>query len=66
MNKQKDYYKEIDEVLKRYEEYKPYFDKNIEWAANRIDWAYHWHKITEDQMEELADRVVKIYEDLLN
>lgn len=60
MNKQKDYYKEIDEVLKRYEEHKPYFDKSIDWAVNRIDWCYKWRKITEDQMEELADRVVEI------
>lgn len=61
MNKQKDYYKEIDEVLKRYEEYKPYYDKNIDWAVNKIDWCWKWRKITEDQMEELTDRVIKIF-----
>lgn len=60
MNK---YYKEIDKVLKSYEEYKPYHDRDINWAANRIDWAYHWHKISEKEMEELADRATKIFED---
>lgn len=64
MNKQKDYYKEIDKVLKRYEEHKPYFDKNIDWAANRIDWCWRWRKITKEQMEELADRVIKIFKNI--
>lgn len=65
-NKQKsarDYYAEIDEVLKRYEEYKPYFDKNIDWACNRIDWCWKWKKITKEQMEELADRAALILEE---
>ena len=56
------YYKEIDKVLKTYEEYKPYHDRDIDWAANRIDWAWKWRKITKEQMEELADRATKIYE----
>lgn len=57
------YYKEIDKVLKSYEAYKPYHDRDIDWAANRIDWAYHWRKITKEQMEELADRATKIFEE---
>jgi hypothetical protein len=57
------YYKEIDEVLKTYEEYKPYHDRDIDWAANRISWAWKWKKITEEQMEELAERATKIYEE---
>ena len=56
------YYKEIDKVLKTYEEYKSYHDRDIDWAANRIDWAWRWRKITKEQMEELADRATKIYE----
>jgi len=60
MNK---YYKEIDKVLKSYEKHKPYHDRDIDWAANRIDWAYHWHKISEKEMEELADRATKIFEE---
>ena len=67
-NKQKparDYYAEIDEVLKRYEEHKPYFDKNIDWACNRIDWCHKWGKITKEQMEELADRATAILDNNL-
>jgi len=59
MNK---YYKEIDKVLKSYEKYKPYHDRDIDWAANRIDWCWKWRKITKEQMEELADRATKIFE----
>ena len=56
----KDYYSEIDKVLKEYEEYKPYHTKNIDWACNRIDWAWKWRKISKTQMEELADRATQI------
>ncbi len=55
--KSKDYYNEIDTELKRYEEYRPYKTKTMDWICNRIDWAYKWGKITKDQMEELAGRV---------
>ena len=57
------YYKEIDKVLKTYEEYKAYHDRDIDWAANRIDWCWKWKKITEEQMEELADRATLIFEE---
>jgi len=60
----RDYYKEIDEVVSSYEQYKPYHTKDIDWAANRVDWAWEWRKITKPQMEELADRITKIYEDM--
>lgn len=56
----KDYYSEIDKVLKEYEEYKPYHTKDIDWACNRIDWAWKWRKISKMQMEELADRAIQI------
>ena len=36
----RDYYKEIDEVVSSYEQYKPYHTKDIDWAANRVDWAW--------------------------
>jgi hypothetical protein len=61
----RDYYKEIDEVVSSYEQYKPYHTKDIDWAANRVDWAWKWRKITKPQMEELADRITKVYEDML-
>ena len=56
----KNYYKEIDKALAEYENYKPYKTKDIDWICNRIDWAWHWHKITETQMNELADRATNI------
>ena len=59
MNK---YYKEIDNVLKSYEKHKPYHDRDIDWAASRIDWCWRWKKITKEQMEELADRATLIFE----
>lgn len=59
---EKDYYKEIDEALKSYENYKPYHTKSMDWVANRIDWCYKFHHITKEQMEELADRSTEIFE----
>lgn len=61
----KDYYAEINDVVTRYEEHRPYFVKNIDWAANRVDWAWKWRKITREQMEELADRITKIFDENL-
>lgn len=55
------YYNEIDVVLKSYENYAPYHDKDMSWVANRIDWCWKWRKITREQMEELADRATKIF-----
>lgn len=55
------YYKEIDEAIKSYENYKPYHTRNIDWICNRIDWCWKWRKITKVQMEELCDRVIAIF-----
>lgn len=60
MKKERNYYVEIDNALKSYEEYKPWHDKSIDWIADRIDWCWKFRHITKEQMEELADRVVKI------
>lgn len=61
MKKEKrNYYKEIDEVLKTYEDFKPCHTKDIDWICNRIDWCWKFRHITKEQMEELADRVCKI------
>ena len=59
-----DYYKQIDEALKSYENFKPYHRFNIEWICNRIDWAWRFRRINHEQMEELADRATKVLEDL--
>jgi len=60
MQKIKNYYEEINKELKSYENYEPYHVKSIEWICNRIDWAWKWRKITKEQMEELAGRVVEV------
>lgn len=58
----KDYYKEIDKALKSYEEYKPYHQYSLDWITDRIDWSWKFRKITEDQMKELTDRIVEIFD----
>lgn len=56
----KDYYKEIDNALKSFEDFKPYHTKSIDWICNRIDWCWKFRHITEQQMNELADRAVSV------
>lgn len=56
------YYEEINQALKSYEEHKPYHTKTMEWVANRIDWCWKWRKITEEQMNELADRATAVFD----
>ena len=63
--KNKNYYEEINEVLKSYEDGKPYHTKNMDWVANRIVWAWKWRKITKEEMEELADRATAIFDNNL-
>ena len=63
--KNKNYYEEINKVLKSYEDGKPYYTKNMDWAANRIAWAWKWRKITKEEMEELADRATAIFDNNL-
>ena len=54
-------YEKINKALSQHENgsYKMY---SLDWIANRIDWAWKWRKITEPQMEELADRICKVFE----
>lgn len=49
-------YDKIDKALTRLERggCAPF---NIDWCADRIDWAWKWRRITQKEMEELADRV---------
>ena len=63
--KNKNYYEEINEVLKSYEDRKSYHTKNMDWVANRIDWAWKWRKITREEMEELTDRAISIFDNNL-
>lgn len=66
ISKERDYYKEIDNALRSYEEYKSYHMKNIDWICNRIDWCWKFRKITKDQMEELSDRACNILDNGLH
>ncbi len=56
----RDYYKEIDKTLTAIENYK-YAPHSIDWCADRIDWCWKWRKITREQMESLAERVITVY-----
>jgi hypothetical protein len=56
------YYNQINEALLSYENFKPYHDKTIDWICDRIDWTWKWKKNTQEQMEELANRVTSILE----
>lgn len=55
------YYEEIDKVLSTYETGKTWhYSHDIDWICNRIDWCWKWKKITEEQKNELTDRVCNI------
>lgn len=59
--KDKDYhYNIIDNALKSYEENKVYHRFTISWITDRIDWCWKFRKITEDQLEELTNRVINV------
>lgn len=59
MNK---FYVQIDKALQSYENNKPYHPYKIEWITDRIAWCWKWRKITKEQMEELCDRMMKVFE----
>lgn len=61
----KNYYEELDNALKSYENFEPYHTKNIDYICNKIDWCWKWKKITKEEMEELADRATAIFEENL-
>lgn len=56
------FYNEIDKALKSYEEFRPYHPYKISWISDRISWCWKWKKISQKQMEELADRFIKVME----
>ena len=59
MNK---FYIQIDKALQSYENNKPYYPYKIEWITDRIAWCWKCRKITKEQMEELCERMMKIFE----
>lgn len=62
MKKTRNYYSEIDNAIKSYEEYKSWHDKKIEWISDRICWCWKFRHITKEQMEDLCNRVCNILE----
>lgn len=58
----RNYYAEIDKAIARYENHCAWKEKSIDWICFRIDWCYKWKHITESQMNELADRIIKVME----
>ena len=56
----KNYYDELDQALKSYEEFKSWHEKNVSWICDRIAWCYKWKKITEEETDELTDRICKV------
>ena len=53
---------QIENAIQSYENYKPYHQHTIEWICNRIDWCWKWRKISEEKMQEFADRIIKVME----
>lgn len=62
----RNYYKEINDALIRYERNMPYKTHDVHWICNRIDWCWKWKKIAREQMEELASRIIKVMEGEVN
>lgn len=55
----RDYYKEIDTALNRYEN-GLYPTRKISWITDRIVWCYKFRNITEEQMNALCDRSIAV------
>ena len=64
MKKARNYYIEIDNILKAFEG-NGYTAQSMYWVTDRIAWCWKFRKITEEQMEELANRATYIFENKL-
>lgn len=60
----KNYYKQLDEAIAEYEEYKATPQHSILWISDRIAWCLHYKHITASEAEAFADRVTAIIEDM--
>lgn len=61
MKKQKiNYYEQINNAIKSYEDCKPYHKYSIEWITDRIDWCWKFRKISSEQLTELSNRIINI------
>lgn len=54
-------YEKIDKVLKQHEKYR-YAERSLESLADYIDWAWKWRKITEQEKNEVCDRIIALFE----
>lgn len=59
------YSKQIDDAIRRYEEGKSFKIHNTEWICNRIEWCWKWKKITEQEMNDFCERIIKILDNEL-
>ena len=59
--KERDYYKQIDEVLSRFENCKPICGLKMGWVTRRIDWCWKFRKITREQFDELVERAIAVF-----
>ena len=55
-------YENLLDALDRLEKGK-YTICSIDWCADCTDWLWKWRKISNEQMENCADRVIKLYEE---
>jgi len=62
MKENKDYYVELDKAIQEYENYKPYHTKTMDWICNKLDWCNKWKKLSTEQVDELANRIVNYLE----
>lgn len=59
----KDYYGQINEAILSYETFKPYHQYSYSWICDRIDWCWRFRHITEQQKNELCDRIIAVMDD---
>lgn len=58
--KKKDYYQQINEAILSYETFKPYHPFDYAWICDRIAWCWKFRHITEQQKNELCDRIIAV------
>lgn len=60
--KRRDYYNELDAIISRYENFKPVMENPYD-VADKIAWCWKFRKITEEQMDDLAERMTRIFDE---
>lgn len=60
----KDIYKELSKRIDHLERYtgSVHFETELYTISGKIDWAWKFRHITEQQMNELCDRIIKLNE----